>query len=81
MTLAQHRKALGLSLEALAIELGLAPSSKSWLSEIENGRREASLRLALKIERWSGGKVSAASICGELRNIANDTAPPSAEAA
>lgn len=72
MTLAQHRKARGLSLEALAIELGLAASSKSWLSEIENGRREASLRLALKIERWSDGAVSATSICGELRDIAND---------
>lgn len=73
MTLAQHRKARGLSLEALAVELGLAPSSKSWLSEIENGRRDASLRLALKVERWSEGKVSAASICGELRDIANDS--------
>ena len=81
MTLAQHRKSLGLSLEALAIRLDLAPSSKSWLSEIENGRRDAALRLALKIERWSDGAVPAASICGELRKIANDPSSPSAEAA
>lgn len=52
--------------------LGLSPSSKGWLSEIENGKRDASLRLALRIERWSKGKVKAASVCAELRP-ANDT--------
>lgn len=79
MDLAQHRKALGLSLEQTAIALGLAPTSKGWLSEIENGKRDASLRLALKIERWSKGAVPASSVCAELR-AANDAAP-SAEAA
>jgi len=79
MDLAQHRKALGLSLEQTAIALGLAPSSKGWLSEIENGKRDASLRLALKMERWSDGAVPAATHCAELR-AANDTTP-SAEAA
>ncbi|NWE53683.1 helix-turn-helix transcriptional regulator [Brevundimonas sp. P7753] len=79
MTLAQHRAALGLSLEQCAVALGLSPSSKGWLSEIENGKRDASLRLALRIERWSGGAVSAASVCAELR-AANDT-PSRSEAA
>lgn len=79
MDFAQHRKALGLSLEQAAVALGLAPTSKGWLSEIENGKRDASLRLALKIERWSSGAVPASSVCAELR-AAND-ATPSAEAA
>lgn len=64
--LKQHRTTLGLSLEQAAVELELSPSSASWLSEIENGRRDASLRLALRIERWSGGRVTAGSVCKEL---------------
>ena len=79
MKLAHHRAALGLSLEQCAVALGLSPSSKGWLSEIENGKRDASLRLALRIERWSGGAVSATSVCAELR-AANDT-PSRSEAA
>lgn len=71
MKLAQHRAALGLSLEQCAVALGLSPSSKGWLSEIENGKKDASLRLALRIEKWSKGKVKAASVCSELRP-AND---------
>lgn len=60
--------------------LGLSRSSKSWLSEIENGKRDASLRLALRIERWSKGKVKAASVCSELRP-ANDFTTQSEAAA
>ena len=66
MDFATHRASLGLSLEQCAIALGLSPTSKGWLSEIENGKRPASLRLALRIERWSEGKVEAGSICPEL---------------
>ena len=77
MELAQHRAALKLSLAQCAVALGLSPTSASWLSEIENGKRDASLRLALKIERWSGGAVSAASVCSELRDAANDPLPHS----
>jgi len=79
MDLAQHRAARNLSLEQCAVELGLSPNSKGWLSDIENGRREASLRLALKIERWSDGKVKAESVCAELRS-GNDLSPRSAAA-
>lgn len=72
-TLKEHRTGLGLSLEQTAVELGLQPTSASWLSEIENGKRDASLRLALRIERWSAGKVSAGSVCRELAE--HDAAP------
>lgn len=65
-TLKEHRTSLGLSLEEVAVALGYAATSASWISEIENGKRDASLRLALRIEAWSGGKVSGASVCTEL---------------
>lgn len=72
MDLATYRRNRGLTLEQAAIELGLKPSSKGWLSEIENGcqSRDASLKLALKIERWSGGQVKAATICKIAAEVA-----------
>lgn len=65
-TLKEYRTELGLSLEDAAVALGYAATSASWLSEIENGKRDASLRLALRIERWSGGEVLAGSVCKEM---------------
>jgi transcriptional regulator with XRE-family HTH domain len=62
MDLASFRKKRELSQEQCAVELGLSPTSASWISDIENGNRKASLKLALKIERWSGGQVQAASL-------------------
>ena len=67
MDLAAHRKSLGLSQEQLARELGLA--SKSYISEIEGGSRTPPLRLAIKIERWSGGKITAASLCPDAAEL------------
>ena len=67
MSFASFRAERGITLEQCAIELELSPSSKGWLSEIENGRKDASLRLALRIERWSGGEVTAASVNAEIR--------------
>ncbi len=67
MDFAAYRSEQGLSLEQCAAALGLSLSSKSWLSEIERGKRDASLRLAIKIERWSHGAVPAESVCSELR--------------
>lgn len=67
MLLSEHRRARGLTLAQCASELDLSPKSVGWLSEIENGKRDASLRLALRIERWSDGAVTAASVCAELR--------------
>lgn len=66
MELARHRTSLGLSLEDCARALGLSPTSKGWLSEIENGKRHASLRLALRIEAWSEGRVPAHTVCPEV---------------
>lgn len=65
--LSEYRKSLGLTLAQTASELGLSDKSVGWLSEIENGKRDASLRLALRIERWSVGKVSASSVNAEIR--------------
>lgn len=65
-TFASYRAGLGLTLSEMAEALGLKPSSKGWLSEIENGVKPASIRLALRIERHSSGKVPAASLCPEL---------------
>lgn len=66
LSLADERAARGLTLEQTAIELGLSASSSSWISEIENGKRDASLRLALRIASWSEGRVTAASVNKEL---------------
>lgn len=57
---AAFRQKRGLSQEQVAHELGL--KSKGTVSDIENGRRYAGLRLALQIEQWSGGEVSAATL-------------------
>lgn len=70
MDLASFRKSRGLSQEQCASELGLARSSKGWISEIENGERPASLRLALKIETWSSGRVKAATLSPAAAELA-----------
>lgn len=67
MTFAEFRIARGWKLTELCVALGLSPSSKGWLSEIENGRRDASVLLAVKIEKLSGGEVPASSLCAALR--------------
>lgn len=64
--LASYRAERGLTLEQMAVELELSAKSRGWLSEIERGVTDASLRLALRIQRWSGGKVTAGSVCKEL---------------
>lgn len=64
--LSEYRASRGLTLEQMAVELELSAKSRGWLSEIERGVTDASLRLALRIERWSGGQVSAGSVCKEL---------------
>lgn len=66
MTLTEFRKSRQLTLAQTAAELGISQKSTGWLSEIENGRREASLRLALRIEAWSKGEVAAGSVNKEL---------------
>lgn len=70
-TLADFRAERGLTLEQMAIELELSAKSRGWLSEIERGVTDASLRLALRIQRWSGGRVTAGSVCKELADHAD----------
>lgn len=60
MDLAEHRRARGLSQEQAAAELGL--KSKGYLSSLESRRFPCPLKLALQIERWSDGEVTAASL-------------------
>lgn len=57
MDLAKYRSDRGLSQEDLAKALGL--KSKGYISDIEAGKRRASPRLAVRIEKWSEGHVSA----------------------
>lgn len=64
--LAKYRAERDLTLAEMAVELGLKPSNRGWLSEIENGKKDASVRVAIRIERWSGGRVTADSVCAEL---------------
>lgn len=78
MTLTAIRTERGLTLAQLAVELGLSASSAGWISEIENGKKDASLRLALRIERWSGGRVPAQSVCAELRREHEQASPSDA---
>lgn len=67
MQLAEFRAAEGISLEDLARRIGIR--SKSYLSEVERGR-PASLKVALKIERISDGRVTAASLCPDAAEFA-----------
>lgn len=70
MDLAAYRSSLGISQEQCALALGLSSSSKSWISDIENNVRPASLHLALKIEQWSKGAVKAAELSAVAAQIA-----------
>lgn len=81
MDLATYRKLLGLSQEACARQLGI--TSKSYISAIESGDRQASLRLALRIEQWSKGRVRAADLHPEAAGFSKtrQRAPTTGEAA
>ena len=60
MDLASFRKTRRLSQLQCARALGL--SSKGYFSRIENRKQPISLKLALKIQEWSEGEVTAAEI-------------------
>lgn len=82
MDIADLRKDLGLSQEAFAACLGL--KSKGHLSQIERGEQTPSVRVALAIERISGGRVLAADLNPDVAMVerfraeaANDTTPNS----
>ena len=73
MKLSTLRTELGLSQEELAAALGL--KSKSIICEIERGSRPASLLVALKIEKWSEGKIPAASLNAGAADLAGVKPP------
>lgn len=68
MDLVTLRKELGLSQEECAKALDL--KSKSYICGIERGNVQASLRLAMKIDRWSGGRIKASSLNPAAAEIA-----------
>lgn len=63
MKLSEYRESRGLTQPAMAEALGLSAKSKGLICQIEKGVKPASLKLALRIESWSDGKVPAASLC------------------
>lgn len=70
MTLTDHRKARGLNIGSAAREIGC---SQGHLSDIETGKERPSPTLAMRIERWSDGAISAADLhplIAELRDEA-----------
>jgi DNA-binding XRE family transcriptional regulator len=77
MEIAALRKELGLSQEAFAPLIGLG--SKSHVCALENGVKP-SVRVALAIERVSGGRISAADLNEDVALVraalpANDSQP------
>lgn len=73
MDLATYRKSLGISQEECARQLGVR--SKGYISEIETDTTQsrASFRVAMRIEKWSGGKVKAATLSKEAADLARMT--------
>lgn len=69
MDLESYRKSLGLTQAAFAKALGLR--SKGSISMIESGARPASFRLALKIQNFSEGAVSASTLRPDIDDAAS----------
>jgi transcriptional regulator with XRE-family HTH domain len=77
MDLESFRKSRGLTQQQLATAVGLR--SKSYISRLETGAGPpASLRLALRIERFSDGLVSASSLCPDAEPDLTVAAPAEA---
>ena len=67
MKLESFRKRRGLSQQQAASELGLR--SKGYFSRLESGKDPMPLRMALKIQEWSAGEVTAAELCPESAGL------------
>lgn len=65
VTIASLRRELGLTLDELAEQLGI--SSKGYLSQIERGVIDCSVRVALRIEEFSSGRIDAACLSADVR--------------
>ena len=80
MNFKSYRESRGLSQQDVATALGL--KSKGQISSLESGTWDFTLRLALEVEVWSGGEVTALSLLKgadrELlrRAIAREAAAP-----
>ena len=57
----------GLTLDQLATLLGMR--SRGRLSEMERGEKPVPVHLALKIETWSGGLISASSLNSDVAAV------------
>lgn len=62
MNLQTHMTAAGLKDQQAANDLKVA---RSFISQIRRGKREPSLKLAVAIERWSGGAVTPAELLAD----------------
>lgn len=67
MTIAELRKDLGLTLEAFAHAVGL--KSKGQMLMIERGALSPSVKVALRIEELSQGRIKAAEVNSTLAMI------------
>lgn len=72
MTLADYLRGSGTSQRDFAARLGLSPS---YLCEIVRGRKTPGLRLAVRIERATGGAVRAASFAPLAEAVAPEARP------
>jgi transcriptional regulator with XRE-family HTH domain len=75
MKLESFRKRRELTQKQAAAELGLL--SKGYFSRLESGKAPMPLKLALRIQAWSGGKVTAAELVSPeqallLRQVAGE---------
>lgn len=64
MKISELRAELGLSLEAFAKAVGL--SSKGYAHGLEQGTETCSVRVALKIEELSGGRIPASTLNADV---------------
>jgi transcriptional regulator with XRE-family HTH domain len=63
MSFESYRKSLGLTQAQAAVALDL--SSAGYLSRLETGSTPWPLRLALRAQKWSGGRVRALDLLAE----------------
>lgn len=65
--LATYRRKRGLSQAKVAAAIGLR--SKGHVSDLERGRVPITLKLALRIQKWSDGEVKAAELCPDAADL------------
>jgi transcriptional regulator with XRE-family HTH domain len=82
MRFGEYRRQRGLTLEQCCPLIGLGLKSKGHLSRLESGQIPWPLRLALRVEAWSGGEVRAADLVHEKdAALLEVIQPPTSQAA